>query len=182
MVAMIRASGEIEDGLRHHPSAEITSSLEQCEARLADRERLVEEREMRLAERDRDLAETGALLQAREALLAAGLKNRRPSPPASPEEKIALLALKAELDRQEHLLMQGKETLRARELFLDESETRLFEKVQQHQEKETELEQREEELIAHEKALRIREAKLDPAVAAAMQMESAGKRFDEFNE
>jgi hypothetical protein len=73
--------------------------------------------------------------------------------------------------------------MREREMFLEESENKLFEKVQAQQEKEIQLDQKEEELRA--KALRLREleAKLDPAAAAALEADkAAAKKYDEFNE
>ncbi len=90
----------------------------------------------------------------------------------SAEEKAAQLALKAELDRQEALLIEGREALREREKFIEESEARLFEKVQQQQEKETELDQREEEL-------RERTSACNQSAARTPEIKRA---FDEFNE
>jgi hypothetical protein len=58
---------------------------------------------------------------------------------------------------------------------------KLFEKVQEQQEKETELEQKEEDLRIRESKLREKEAQHDPAVAAELEEEKS-KTFDEFNE
>jgi len=182
VVAMIRAADAAGDGLGNHRSAELMSSLEQFEARLAERELALDERDFKNADRQRELAESEALLAAREELLAARSKLKHPRPALSTEEKVAIQRLKEELDRQEALLLEGKEALRVREAFLEQSETKLFEKVQDHQEKETELEQREEELRAREQSLRVRESRLDPAMAAVLQAEAAPRRFDEFNE
>ena len=44
------------------------------------------------------------------------------------------------------MLKDAQNALREREQFMEESETRLFEKVQNQQEREIELDQREEEL------------------------------------
>ncbi len=182
VVAMIRAADVIGDGLGNDRSAELMRSLEAFEMRLAEREQALDEREFRMADQQRELAESNALLSAREALLIAQSKLKHPRPALSPEEKTAIARLKGELDRQEIQFFEGKEALRAREAFLDQSEMRLFGKVQEHQEKETELEQREEELKAREEAMRLRESRLDPVLAATLQAESAPKRFDEFKE
>ena len=80
-------------------------------------------------------------------------------------------------------MQEQRQALREREAFLDDSETKLFQKVQEHQEKETELEQRDEDLRRRERKLREREAVNDPQVAAALKAEkAAAKKFDEFNE
>ena len=73
--------------------------------------------------------------------------------------------------------------MREREQFLEESETRLFEKVQAQQEKETELEQREEDLRQRSREFRDKLAAVDPAAAAALKDEhEPPKKVDEFNE
>ena len=121
---------------------------------------------------DAILHEAEALLQHREALVKAAKKTGPARGALSAEERAALLALKAELDRQESGLRESREALREREKFIEESETRLFAKVQEQQEQETELEQREEELRARVEAA-------GGGGAAAPK----GKRvFDEFNE
>ncbi len=61
---------------------------------------------------------------------------------------------------------EARQALHDREKFLEESETRLFEKVQQQQEKESELEQREENL----------------GVRAAAVANGAKRPYDEFRE
>ena len=87
------------------------------------------------------------------------------------------------MERQAASLNEAKQAQREREQFLDESETKLFEKVQGQQEKEIELEQREEDLRARERRLREREAVVDPQLAAALKAEDlAAKKRDEFNE
>ena len=85
--------------------------------------------------------------------------------------------------REDALQLYGFKTLRERELFIDESEAKLFEKVQAQQEKEIELEQREEDLRARERRLREREAAVDPQAAAALKAsDEKAKQRDEFNE
>lgn len=179
VVEMIRAA-DATGGTNH--SDELKRSLEEFEARLGEREQTLDEREFKLAERQRELAENEALLEAREEVLVARSKLKHPRPALSQEEKAAIKRLKEELDRQEALLLEGKEASRVREAFLEQSEAKLFEKVQDHQEKETELEQREEELKSREQGLRVRESRIDPAMAAMLQAEAAPRRFDEFNE
>ncbi|MFA6961821.1 MAG: hypothetical protein WC205_13790 [Opitutaceae bacterium] len=155
-------------------SEELMKSLHQLEMQVAERERVVEEREFRMAERERDLAEGEALLKHHTALLAAAKKTPVARPGLSDEERMALMGLKEELERQEQLLIEGREALREREKFVEESEIRLFEKVQQQQEKETELEQMDEEL-------RQRRAETVQA-AGGLQPPPPKKEFDEFNE
>jgi hypothetical protein len=162
--------------------AELERTLRQLELTLTERERIITEANARLAERERDIAEAEALLLAREELLSASRKSA-PQASVSPEEKAALEHVKAELMRQETSLRDSKEAVRAREIFLDEAETKLFAKVQEQQEKENELEQREEDLRARDRRIREREAAFDPQVAAALQAEAeAAKKRDEFNE
>jgi hypothetical protein len=160
---------------------EIERAFRQLELTLNERQRVIAEAEMRLEERERDVAEMEALLRAREQLLAA---SRKPAPQGvSPEQKMALDALRAELERQEVTLQEAKQAVREREIFLDESETKLFEKVQAQQEKENELEQREEDLRARDRRLREREAAYDPQAAADLKAEiEAARKRDEFNE
>lgn len=130
-------------------------TLRLLEAKLDAREREITELETRLAERMREVAETEALVAARQALLVA----TRRAPPgagqvASPEERVAMERLRAELERREGTLKELLATMAEREKFLEQSEARLLHKVQSQQEKETELEQREEELLAWEKRLK----------------------------
>ena len=165
-------------------SLELERSLRQLELRIEERERLVGEREARLAEIARDLAETEALLVAREQVIES-LRKRTAAQGShsSPEERDALLRLRAELDRQETLIKEGKQTITEREHFLEESETKLFEKVQAQQEKEIELDQKEEDLRARERRLREREAAIDPAAAEALKADDEKAKIrDEFNE
>ena len=101
----------------------------------------------------------------------------------APEERTALAGLKAELERQEASLQEAKQAVRDREAFLNESESRLFEKVQSQQEKENELEQREEDLQTRLRLVLELEAKFDPVAAATLKSEvEASRRRDEFNE
>lgn len=172
VLALIRASDLLEPPQAvDAQSEELGRSLQQLELKLAERERLVEEREFRVAERERDLAEAEVLVQHRETLLIASRKTRVARTELSDEERTALANLKRELDRQECLLREGREELRQREKFVEDSEGRLFEKVQQQQEKETELEQREEEL-------KLREAAQRPGPSAPVEK----RVFDEFTE
>jgi hypothetical protein len=166
-------------------AVDLERSLRQLEASLAERERMVAEAEVRLSDRERDLAETEALLIAREQLLAASRKAAPTKAGLSKEEQAALETLRAELERQETTLKEERQALRERELFLDESESKLFEKVQAQQEKETELEQREEDLRTRSREFREKLAKIDPAAAEALKLETEAakkKANDEFNE
>lgn len=152
------------------PSADqVDTELDQA---MEERERAVEERERRLAERERDQAEAEVLLQHHQSLLKAARKAAPQGGSLSVEAQAALVALKAELDRQEAMLVESREALREREKFIESSEERLFEKVQEQQEKETELEQREEEL-------RARETTGTPGAPVATETK---RTFDEFNE
>lgn len=164
--------------------AELEKSLKQLSSKLEERERTLQEFEVRLLERERDMAETENLLRARESLLEASkAKSSGDSRPMSQAEEAALTKLKAEIERQQESLQEQRQAMREREAFLDESETKLFQKVQQHQEKETELEQTSEDLARRERRLREREAQFDPTVAAALQAEkAAAKKFNEFTE
>ena len=101
----------------------------------------------------------------------------------TPDERAALDTLKAELERQDASLQEAKQAVRDREAFLNESEGRLFEKVQSQQEKENELEQREEDLQTRLRLVLELEAKHDPVAAATLKAEvEASRRRDEFNE
>jgi hypothetical protein len=162
---------------------ELERTLRLLEQTLAERERVISETETRLGDRERDINEMEALLLAREQLITATRKPMQAAAEISPEEKTALEHLRAELERQEATLKEAKEAVRDRERFLDDSETKLFEKVQAQQEKENELEQREEDLRARYRRVREREAALDPQAAAALKAEDdAAKKRDEFNE
>jgi hypothetical protein len=173
VLALIKAAEEQDKpgSIINAQNEEMARSLQQLECTLAEREYEVETRELRVAERERDLAEMEALLQHREALLSAIKKTPSARTGLSEEERFALKSLKDELDRQEAQILQSREALREREKFIEESECRLFEKVQEQQEKETELEQLEEEL-------KLREASTRPADAPAPEK----RAFDEFNE
>jgi hypothetical protein len=162
---------------------ELERKLRQLELTLAERERVITESETRLADRERDVAELEALLLAREELITASQKPASSQAGVSPEERLALDHLRAELEKQEASLKEAKEVVREREKFLDESEAKLFEKVQAQQEKENELEQREEDLRARFRRVREREATLDPQAAAALKAEDeAARKRDEFSE
>ena len=128
-----------------HAAEALAKALKQVEFALAGRERAVAEAEARLAERERELAEGEALLRAKERLVRVS-QRRAPVRAASPAELAAMEQLRAELNRQEKALIEGREALKERENFVAESEARLFDKVQEQQVKEVELEQREETL------------------------------------
>lgn len=131
-----------------HISPDVERAARQMDLAIAERERKIAETEVRLAERARDLDELDALLRARESLIAATrLRDSKSRHEITPREAAALSLLKAELEKQEANLREGQEALRERELYLEQSETRLFAKVQEQQEKEMELEQREENLV-----------------------------------
>ena len=167
-------------------ATELETSLRLLETRLEERERAVEELAATLADRQRDLAEMEALLVAREKVLEAARRAvaaaPRPGAAVSAEEKAALEALKAELDRQEVSLKEQKAALAERERFINETEAKLFDKMMQQQEQETEIEQKLEELNSREKSLRDRAAVADPPAAAVAQAAGPAKKFDEFNE
>jgi chromosome segregation ATPase len=151
--------------------ADLERSMRQLELKLAERERIVQEREARLKEFERELAEAEALLAAREQLVAASRKSTPVS--VSPEEKIALEGLRAEILRQEAALKEAQNSLHEREQFMEESETRLFDKVQNQQEREIELDQREEDLKSKIRKNRESEAAEDPRAAATLKAEDA---------
>lgn len=157
-------------------SDEVDKFARQMEAAFAERERQIAEAEARMADRARDLDEMEALLRARESLIAATrLRDSKSRMEITPREAAALNQLKEELERQEASLREARAAIREREVFLEESENRLFAKVQEHQEKETELEQREEELVARA----IHGAEHEPVAAASSKPAQA---FDEFRE
>ncbi len=175
LLLMLSAVGPFEVGRQPSESGgrdEFSRPLAEMEARIAERERAVVEHEFRLADRERDLAEAEVLLKHHEALVAVARKTLPMRSCFSEEERVVLLNLKTELDRQEALLRESRDALREREKFVEESEKRLFEKVQQQQEKETELEQREEEIQLRQAAGG------NPPGGDAL---TPGK-FDEFNE
>ena len=162
------AGGRAADDAR---IAELERSLRQLELKLVERERLVQEKEARMNEHERELAEAEALLAAREQLVAA---SRKATPVhVSPEEKAALEALRAELERQESVLKEAQAALHEREAFVEESEAKLFEKVQAEQEREIELDQREDDIKSRVRKQRLGEAAEDPQAAAALQAEDA---------
>jgi DNA repair exonuclease SbcCD ATPase subunit len=167
-------------------STELEASLRSLATRLEERERAAGELEGTLADRQRDLAEMEALLVARGKVLEAARRTvavvPRPGVAVSAEEKAALEALKAELDRQEVSLKEQKAALAERERFVNETEAKLFDKMMQQQEQETEIEQKLEEIGSREKRLRNREAVADPQATAAAQAAAPAKKFDEFNE
>jgi len=66
-----------------------------------------------------------------------------------------------------------------REQFMDESETRLFEKVQAQQEREIELDQREEELKVKMRKFRESEAVGDAHAAATLKAEDEAAADDD---
>ena len=171
--------------LNPEQASELETSLRLLATRLDERERAVEELEAILADRQRDLAEMEALLIAREKVLDAARRATvavpRPGAAVSAEEKSALEGLKAEVDRQEVSLKEQKAVLAERERFVNETEAKLFDKMMQQQEQETEIEQKLEEIGSREKRLQERAAVADPQAAAPKAAEPA-KKFDEFNE
>jgi len=173
IVSATRPPIGVRSGAEDARIAELERSLRQLELKLAERERVVQEREARLREYERELAEAEALLAAREQLVAASRKST--SVHVSPEEKTALEALRAELERQESVLKEAQNALHEREQFMDESETRLFEKVQSQQEREIELDQREEDLKTRIRKFRVDEASEDPSAAAVLKAEDAAE-------
>ena len=186
IVSVTRTPGEGATALNPDQATELEASLRSLETRLEERERAAEELEAALADRHRDLAEMEALLIAREKVLEAarraGATVPRPDAAVSAEEKAALEVLKAELDRQEASLKEQKAALAERERFVNETEAKLFDKMMQQQEQETEIEQKLEEIGSREKRLRDRDAVVDPQAAAAAQQAGPAKKFDEFNE
>jgi len=146
------------------------------EAKLKEREHLIAELESKLAERERDLAEAEALLNAREKVMEAAKRaaNRGGGQPISDEERAALQALKDELDRQEASLREQKAIVAEREQFLEDNENKLFSKMQEHQEREMQLEQMAEEL-------NLREEKITGKPRPAPKPKAA-EEMDEFRE
>jgi hypothetical protein len=164
-------------GTSSQVSAEVERAVRQMHLAMAERERQIAETEARLADRARDLDEMEALLRARESLIAATrLRDSKSRLEISPREAAALNQLKEELEKQEASLREGREALRERELYLEQSETRLFAKVQEQQEKEMELEQREENLVT-------RAIQGSPAESEQVSAErSPARAYDEFRE
>ena len=116
------------------------------------------------------------LLRARVALLtAARLRDPGGRGVVTRREAEALNRLKEELDRQESGLRETRQALSERELFMERSEARLFAKVQEQQERETELDQREENLLAGE-------TRLHSAPGAKPAAPSSNRLYDEFRE
>jgi FtsZ-binding cell division protein ZapB len=68
------------------------------------------------------------------------------------------------LTRLEAAYKEAGVVIRARKQFLDESESKLFEKVQEQQEKETDLEQREEDLCTRSREWREKVATTAPFI------------------
>jgi hypothetical protein len=137
-----------KSGTNTQVDTEVERAVRQMHLAMAERERLVAEAEAHLADRTRDLDELEALLRARESLIAATrLRDSKSRLEISPREVAALNQLKDELEKQEASLRESREALSQRELYLEQSENRLFAKVQEQQEKEMELEQREENLV-----------------------------------
>ena len=127
----------------------LEKALRALEAKVAEREMALAEAENKLSERDRALAETEALLEAREKVIDA--MRKQPVVPAiglsvNPAEVEALDKLKEELDRQEGSLKEQRQAIKEREEFLEQSEAALFQKMQDQQERETELEQKAEDV------------------------------------
>ena len=186
IVSVTRTPWDGARALNPDQATELEASLRSLETRLEERERAVEELEAALAERHRDLAEMEALLIAREKVLdaarRAGATVPRLGAAVSAEEKAALAALKAELDRQEASLKEQKSALAERERFVNETEAKLFDKMMQQQEQETEIEQKLEEIGLREKRLRNGAAAANPQAAIDAGGAEPAKKFDEFNE
>ena len=186
IVSVTRPPGGGATTIDPKQATELETSLRLLEARLEERERAVEALEAALADRERDLAEMEALSIAREKVLAAARRAaariRRPHAPVSAAEKDAMEALKAELDRQEVSLREQKAALAERERFVNETEAKLFEKMMQQQEQETEIEQKLEEIGLREKRLRNGAAAANPQAAIDAGGAEPAKKFDEFNE
>jgi hypothetical protein len=181
IMEVTRATFQAAPGVPSQQAAELERSLRHLELSLNERQRLVTEAEARLIDRERDLAEAEALLIAREKLVSASRRDASTS--VSPAEKAALEQLRVTLEQQEATLKEAKHALREREMFLDESEAKLFTKVQAQQEKESELEQREEDLRALQRRDREARALVDPKVAEELRADrEAAKKRDEFRE
>jgi hypothetical protein len=71
--------------------------------------------------------------------------------PLNAGAQAALEDLRRQLDKQQEALKTAREELREREKFLEESEARLFEKFQDQQVRETELDMREERIARIER-------------------------------
>ena len=91
---------------------ELERALRELEGTLNLRQRVIAEAESRLSERERDLAESEALLVARERLAAASV--RPAAQTVSEEERVALVELRAELERQEANIQEAKTFLSRR--------------------------------------------------------------------
>lgn len=186
LLAVVSASRSPAAGVSSPDTAKLVAlerSLRQLEQSLTDRERLIAENESRLGDRERDVAEFEALLLARDRVALSTNSAGAGGGVGSPAERAALEQLHAELQRQEETLLETKQTVREREMFLDDAETKLMEKVQAQQDKENELEQREEDLRARDRRVREREAAIDPKAAAALKAaDAAAKKRNEFTE
>jgi hypothetical protein len=84
------------------------------------------------------------------------------------DDRISLARRVDVLLRLEAACKEAGVVIRAREQFLDESEIKLFEKVQAQQEKETDLEQREEGLSTRSREWRERVATTPPMALRAV--------------
>lgn len=178
-----RATLQAAPGVPAPQLAELERSLRQLELSLNERQRLVIEAESRLIDRERDLAEAEALLVAREKLAVVSRRDADSSGPVSAAKQAALELLRTTLETQETSLKEAKHALREREMFLDESEAKLFAKVQAQQEKESELEQREEDLRTMLRRDRESKAASDPKLAEELRLEKeAARKRDEFRE
>lgn len=90
--------------------------------------------------------ETAQTAQAMEAIRQSMAAAAAGGGAITAETAAALEKLRSELERQQELIRTAREDLKERERFLEESESKLFEKFQEAQVREAELEQREERL------------------------------------
>lgn len=126
---------------------DLEKSLYSLQAELNERERDLRELEQQLKAREQEVAESEALLAAREDLVfAAEQSGESGGAPLTAEAEAALRRMKAELDAQQETLNEQREYLKERESFLQESEMTLFEKMQEQQVRETEIEQKLDDL------------------------------------
>lgn len=129
----------------------LENTLRAFQKELVDRERELRARELALAEteaavtrRASELAMERTLIEKQRQLYETGRRTGDAAEPGADAKMYEELRLK--LDEQARTIGEGKEWLREREAFLEESEATLFEKMQAQQERETELEQKAENI------------------------------------
>jgi hypothetical protein len=98
---------------------------------------------------DAAAAEAAAAAKAKQAMDAV---QRTMTGAGGAEASAALEELRKQLEKQQEAIRIARDELRERERFLEESEARLFEKFQEQQVRETELDMREERIAGKEKA------------------------------